>query len=129
MAKKRIKKHIPCAVYLSVDADDFNREYKEEKQLRYIKDFCKSKGLDIVKVYSSGGIGYVSMKRHLMGMAKKISQGEFQAVVVSNMRCIASNEIDAYSKVGIIATSGGKMYSVDEGLLSLDMKSMKEGVA
>ena len=129
MAKKRIKKYIPCAVYLSVEADDHNRDYKEEKQLRYIKDFCNSKGLDIVKVYSSGGIGYVDMKRHLMGMAKKISQGEFQAVVVANMKCIASNEVDAYSKVGIITASGGMMYSVDEGLLGLNMKSMKEGAA
>ena len=129
MAKKKIKKHIPCAVYLSVDADDYSRDYREGKQLRYIKDYCKSKGLDIVGVYSSGGLGFNEMKRHLIGMAKKISNGEFQAVVVANMKCIASNEVDAYSKVGIISAAGGQFYTVDEGLLNINMKSMKEGVA
>ena len=49
MSKKN--KKLMCAVYLSVDAPDKEIQEKEEKQFRYIKDYCKGNGLKIVKSY------------------------------------------------------------------------------
>ena len=43
MSKKN--KKLMCAVYLSVDAPDKEIQEKEEKQFRYIKDYCKGNGL------------------------------------------------------------------------------------
>ena len=45
MSKKN--KKLICAVYLSVDAPEKETQEKEEKQFRYIKDYCKGNGLKI----------------------------------------------------------------------------------
>lgn len=45
MSKKN--KKLMCAVYLSVDAPEKEIQEKEEKQFRYIKDYCKGNGLKI----------------------------------------------------------------------------------
>lgn len=62
MSKKN--KKLMCAVYLSVDAPDKEIQDKEEKQFRYIKDYCKGNGLKIVKSYHRAGLSGCEMQNH-----------------------------------------------------------------
>lgn len=69
MSKKN--KKLMCAVYLSVDAPDKEIQEKEEKQFRYIKDYCKGNGLKIVKSYHRAGLSRCEMsERKFMDLAK-----------------------------------------------------------
>lgn len=120
MAKK--KKKLTCAVYLSVDASEKELQEKEEKQFRYIRDYCKGNGLKIVKAYHRAGLSRCEMQKHFVELARQMEKGELQAVVIANSRYISCNIYDLYMKVGRIAVAGGKVYSVDEGLLELPIQ-------
>ena len=65
MSKKN--KKLMCAVYLSVDAPDKEIQEKEEKQFRYIKDYCKGNGLKIVKSYHRAGLSRCEMGDYAAG--------------------------------------------------------------
>lgn len=120
MSKKN--KKLMCAVYLSVDAPEKEIQDKEEKQFRYIKDYCKGNGLKIVKSYHRAGLSRCEMQKHFVELARQIEVGELQAVVIANSRYISCGVYDLYMKVGRIAAAGGKVYSVDEGLLELPIQ-------
>ena len=77
MSKKN--KKLMCAVYLSVDAPDKEIQDKEEKQFRYIKDYCKGNGLKIVKSYHRAGVSRCEMQKHFVELARQIEIGELQA--------------------------------------------------
>lgn len=87
MSKKN--KKLMCAVYLSVDAPDKEIQDKEEKQFRYIKDYCKGDGLKIVKSYHRAGLSRCEMQKHFVELARQIEVGELQAVVIANSRYIS----------------------------------------
>lgn len=57
-----------------------------------------------------------------MELARQIEVDELQAVVIANSRYISCGVYDLYMKVGRIAAAGGKVYSVDEGLLELPIQ-------
>ena len=73
MSKKN--KKLMCAVYLSVDAPDKEIQDKEEKQFRYIKDYCKGNGLKIVKSYHRAGLSRCEMQKHFVELARQIEVG------------------------------------------------------
>ena len=108
MSKKN--KKLMCAVYLSVDAPDKEIQDKEEKQFRYIRDYCKGNGLKIVKSYHRAGLSRCEMQKHFVELARQIEV------------YISCGVYDLYMKVGRIAAAGGKVYSVDEGLLELPIQ-------
>ena len=110
MSKKN--KKLMCAVYLSVDAPDKEIQDKEEKQFRYIKDYCKGNGLKIVKLYHRAGLSRCEMQKHFVELARQIEVGELQAVVIANSRYISCGVYVLYMKVGRIAAAGGKVYSL-----------------
>lgn len=87
MSKKN--KKLMCAVYLSVDAPEKEIQDKEEKQFRYIKDYCKGNGLKIVKSYHRAGLSRCEMQKHFVELARQIEIGELQAVVIANSRYIS----------------------------------------
>ena len=97
MSKKN--KKLMCAVYLSVDAPDKEIQDKEEKQFRYIKDYCKGNGLKIVKLYHRAGLSRCEMQKHFVELARQIEVGELQAVVIANSRYISCGVYDLYMKV------------------------------
>lgn len=62
------------------------------------------------------------MQKHFVELARQIEVDELQAVVIANSRYISCGVYDLYMKVGRIAAAGGKVYSVDEGLLELPIQ-------
>ena len=84
MCKKN--KKLMCAVYLSVDAPDKEIQDKEEKQFRYIKDYCKGNGLKIVKLYHRAGLSRCEMQKHFVKLTRKIEGREPKRAVTRHTR-------------------------------------------
>lgn len=122
MGKKNKKRKLACAVYLSVEAEDWEMKEKEEKQYRYVKDFCKGNHIKIVKVYHRAGLSFYEVQRHFAELARQVAAGEIEGVVIANSQYVSMGVLDLYYKVGRIVQAGGRVYSVDEGLLELPLK-------
>ena len=93
MSKKN--KKLMCAVYLSVDAPDKEIQDKEEKQFRYIKDYCKGNGLKIVKSYHRAGFSRCEMQKHFVELARQIEIG--YKIFVS-MPSYKTKQVDEHGK-------------------------------
>lgn len=55
--KRKAKKNIRCIVYLATVADENTVDRKEQKQLRYIREYAKAHQLQIVKVFHRSILG------------------------------------------------------------------------
>ncbi len=123
MKKKKIKK-INCFVYLAVDADERTVEAKEMKQLRYIKEYAAAHNIHIVKVYHKDILGQTVVNGHFRNMLQRLENKEADGILLANMGAISVGLADAYYKVGLVVASGGQIITVDEGNLSLNIKTL-----
>lgn len=123
MKKKKMKK-INCFVYLAVDADERTVEKKEMKQLRYIKEYAAAHNIHIVKVYHKDMLGQTVVNGHFRNMLQKLENKEADGILIANMGAISVGLADAYYKVGLVVASGGQIITVDEGNLSLNIKTL-----
>ena len=119
--KRKNKKAIRCIVYLATFADEDNVDRKEEKQLKYIREYAAAHHLEIVKVFHRSILGQMDINRHYQSIVKQVQSGEAEAVLLANMGMISQNLQDAYSKVGQMIAAGGKVFTVDEGELKLNI--------
>ena len=122
--KKKVSKYpVRCVVLLSVESQEgFDYvEKKENKQLRYIKEYAKANNLILMKILRKGILGE-SGKRTLLGNALKLlEKGTAEAILVANMESISYGFVDAYMRVGILKEHGFRVFSVDEGELGLNL--------
>lgn len=66
-------------------------------------------------------LGQMDTNRHYQSIVKQVQSGEAEAVLLANMGMISQNLQDAYSKVGQMIAAGGKVFTVDEGELKLNI--------
>ena len=119
--KRRAKKNIRCIVYLATVADEDTVDRKEQKQLRYIREYAKAHQLQIVKVFHRSVLGQMDTNRHYQNIVRRIQSGEAEAILLANMGMISQSLPDAYGKVGQMLEAGGRVITVDEGELKLNL--------
>ena len=119
--KRKAKKNIRCIVYLATVADENTVDRKEQKQLRYIREYAKAHQLQIVKVFHRNILGQMDTNRHYQNIVRRIQSGEAEAILLANMGMISQSLPDAYGKVGQMLEAGGRVITVDEGELKLNL--------
>ena len=121
MAKNKTGKRRRCIAYLSTVGQCKNIAGKEAGQLTCIKEYAQAHELEIVSVWHRDGMGAFEVRKHFLAMADLIRKRTVEAVVVVKMAVVSDTMEDAYSKIGMIAGAGGRVISVNEGELSLDL--------
>ena len=119
---KKTNKEIRAIVYLSVEGDMRKIPYKEEKQLRYIREYAKAHRIKIVKVVHRDVRGISLMNRQLKEIVNDIALGQADVILVSKVGCIAKSIPEAYQKAAMVAQAGGKLVTVKEGVLYMPVK-------
>ena len=119
--KRKAKKNIRCIVYLATVADEDTVDRKEQKQLRYIREYAKAHQLQIVKVFHRSILGQMDTNRHYQNIVKRLQTEEAEAILLANMGMISQSLPDAYGKVGQMLEAGGRVITVDEGELKLNL--------
>lgn len=120
--KRKKDKRIKCFVYLSVDADKAITDFKEQIQLKYIREYARAHNITITKIYHRG-IRMQSSTNKIWGkMIQNIYLGEEEGILIANMAAVARDLSDAYSKIGGVCSAGGVVITVDEGRLCLPIK-------
>ena len=115
MGKKN--RTIKVIAYLSVvNATEKNVEWKEDKQLRYIREYAKAHCIRIVKILRRNILGKNVRDAQFRKMIGAIECGMVDGIIVSD------TVVDAYKKVGDVVQAGGHMITVDEGELNLPLK-------
>lgn len=118
---KKNQKPIKCFVYLSTDGDENTAPIKEKKQLRYILEYAKAHNLDVIRVYHRDVLGQRDVNGHFMMMVRRIRNKDAKAILLANMGAISTSIPDAYAKIGYVQEAGGRIFTVDEGELSLNL--------
>ena len=62
------------------------------------------------------------MNRHYQNIVRRIRSGEAEAILLANMGMISQSLPDAYGKVGQMLEAGGRVITVDEGELKLNLE-------
>ena len=57
MKKRKVEEKIRCIAYLSTDADIYTAEVRENKQLRYLKEYANAHGIVITHIIRRNGLG------------------------------------------------------------------------
>lgn len=121
MGKKN--RTIKVIAYLSVvNATEKNVEWKEDKQLRYIREYAKAHCIRIVKILRRNILGKNVRDAQFRKMIGAIECGMVDGIIVCKMVLISDTVVDAYKKVGDVVQAGGHMITVDEGELNLPLK-------
>ena len=116
MGKKN--RTIKVIAYLSVvNSTEKNVEWKEDKQLRYIREYAKAHCIRIVKILRKN-----VRDAQFRKMIGAIECGMVDGIIVCKMALISDTVVDAYKKVGDVVQAGGHMITVDEGELNLPLK-------
>ena len=122
--KNSQKPNLMCIAYVSAkDQPPEWIEQVERKQLNYIKDYAKAHNIGIKAVVHRGELGPYEANRQFEYIIKRILNGEADGLIVANMTVIAKDIPEAYYKAGRINAAGGRMVTVDEGVLRLKLKA------
>ena len=111
------KDNFKAIAYLSDDGSIYDADKRENKQLKYIKQYAKAHGIMIVKIIRRNAMGPMIMEKHIQSIIESIKRGEANAIIVTEIAKVSHSRIDSYTKVGIINESGGTVISVMEGIL------------
>lgn len=118
------KKQLSAIAYLSTNGNMYSAPAKEQKQLRYIREYANAHNIRIVKVMNRDIAVNRDIIRHFKQMAAYIGEGVADGVIVANLSAISASMPDAYYKVGIVKEAKGVFVSVDEGELCLSDKEV-----
>lgn len=118
------KKKIRTIAYLGADAFAKGDEIKKEKQLKYINEYAKAHNLYIVKIVDTSYLGKAMRQNQVKQITDDIFNRKAEAMIVTKVRIIADNITEAYTIAGNIASVGGKLITVTEGTLSLNIRMM-----
>ena len=130
MKKKKskiVEKALNCVVYLSTEGDLFGAEKREEKQLRYIREYANSHNIIIRKKMHRDVMGQKVVNEHWDKMVEMVRRGVVDGIIVTNMEAVSSSIPDAFYKIGKVYEAGGVMVTVDEGRLSMPIRTLVDG--
>lgn len=122
MSKNKMKKQeseLKCIAYLSVVGAWDDVEFRERKQLRYIREYATAHNITITKIMHRDVLGQMDVNTHFDRMNAMIRQGFVDGIIVANMMSVSSGISDAYLKAGKVAQAGGVLVTVDEGIQRL----------
>lgn len=125
--RKKIGRKVECIAYLSATGDLRLTEKKENTQERVIREYSKAHNIAIVGVVRRNGLGQADSNHFFEEIVNLIQNKRVEGVIVINMRAISMNEPDAYYKVGKVKEAGGKIFTVDEGELEMNIKFEEAG--
>lgn len=118
------KKKIRTIAYLGADAFIKGDEIKKKKQWKYINEYAKAHSLQIVKIVDTSYLSKGMRNEQIRKIANDIFHRKAEAMIVTNSRIVAEDIIDVYKIAGSIASVGGKLITVDEGELFLNVRIM-----
>jgi hypothetical protein len=130
MKKKKSKDfehRLNCVAYLSTQGEIFGTEIREERQLRYIQDYAGSHNIIIRKKMHRDVMGQSVVNKHWDKMVDMIRQGTVDGIIIANMQTVSSSIPDAFYKIGKVYEAGGLVVTVDEGRLSMPVRTLKNG--
>lgn len=130
MKKKKskiVERGLNCVVYLSTAGDLYGAEKREEKQLRYIRDYANSHNINISKKIHRDVMGQKVVNEHWDKMVGMIRRGVVDGIIVTNMEAVSSSIPDAFYKIGMVYEAGGVVVTVDEGRLSMPIRKLVDG--
>lgn len=115
---------IECIEYLSVEGalDLVNK--LEDNQSRYIREHINNKPYKIVGTVRRNGFSQNDVNRQWNWILNKIRKKQVQGIVIANMAAVSNDLPDAYRKVGQVIEAGGVLLTVDEGVLSMNIKEI-----
>lgn len=119
--------NIMCIAYLSVEGDLYSTKEKENKQLRYLRQYAKANHVDICLVARRNGMGQAMVNKHWKTMVELIEKGKADGILIANTELVSSSIADSFLKVGQVHEAGGIVVTVDEGRLTLPVKRMIDG--
>lgn len=130
MKKKKskiVERELNCVAYLSTEGDLFGAEKREEKQLHYIRDYANSHNIIIRKKMHRDVMGQNIVNVHWDKMVDLIRRGVVDGIIVTNMEAVSSSIPDAFYKIGKVYEAGGVVVTVDEGRLSMPIRTLVDG--
>lgn len=116
------KDNLKAIAYLSDDGSIYEADKRENKQLKFIKQYAKAHGIMIVKIIRRNAMGPMIIEKHIQSIIEFIKKGEANAIIVTEIAKVSRNSIDSYTKVGLINEAGGTVISVMEGILKLPIR-------
>lgn len=119
--------NIMCIAYLSAEGDLYRAQEKENKQLRYLRQYAKANHVDICLVARRDGMGQMRVNKQWKTMVELIEKGKADGILIANTEAVSSSVADSFLKVGQVYEAGGIVVSVDEGRLTLPVKRMIDG--
>ncbi|MDD3417896.1 MAG: hypothetical protein PHY47_28555, partial [Lachnospiraceae bacterium] len=111
----------------STEGDLFGAEKREEKQLHYIRDYANSHNIIIRKKMHRDVMGQNIVNVHWDKMVDLIRRGVVDGIIVTNMEAVSSSIPDAFYKIGKVYEAGGVVVTVDEGRLSMPIRTLIDG--
>ena len=117
MAKKKSR----YIVYLSAECKPEDVSRKEDKQLRYINDYARARGIHIVEVVRRNGMSGFEMNKQFARMTALIERKKADGILITKAAVIAGTIEQAYMRAGQVAAVGGRLVTVDEGELSFNL--------
>lgn len=125
--KKKNKRTVKCIAYLSVEGELRDIEFRENRQLRYIREYAAANQILICKIIRRNGMGQKTVNMHWDVMTELVRKGIAEGIVIANTQAVSSSVPDAFYKVGQVQEAGGIVVTVDEGRLQMPVKRMIEG--
>lgn len=120
------KKKVKCILYLSTNCSLSLTARREDGQLRSMEKYASKHGYQIVKVVRRHGFNWNYVWNQFLEMAKYIRNKEAEVVMIMNTKAVSKNYMDTFTKAGLIQMAGGKLVSLDEGELCLNIKTREQ---
>ena len=118
------RKKTKAIAYLAADAFSKRDEIKKAKQLKYIREYAKAHNLQIVKIVDISYLGKSMRREQIRKISNDIFLRKADAMIVTKVSVIADNIVEVYKIAGYLASVGGRLITVDEGELFLNIKMM-----
>jgi len=128
MKKRYRMKPLRCVVILS--AEDGIRDViaREDRQLNYISRYANGNNIKMLKIERRAELAYPLLRAKIIRSLEMVNKGMADGILVSNMRCLTSDEAEAGKWIGAFSKAGGAIYSVDDGKLEFHFKGDKPHV-
>lgn len=76
----------------------------------------------IIRICHKDILGQEAVDAHFAKIAKLIEEGKAEGVIVLDMRTVSKELINAYKKVGMVKAAGGRIFSVRDGELGMNLR-------
>ena len=115
-------KPVRCIAYLSVFGHDREVTTYEKNQLKKIREYTQANNIEIIRICHKDILGQEAVDAHFVKIAKLIEEGKEEGVIVLDMRTVSKELINAYKKVGMVKAAGGRIFSVRDGELGMNLR-------